>query len=62
MTARAATRLGRPPLPDSERRDRWLHVRLSDADHATLTAWAAREGQPLAVLIRERSLRAARRG
>lgn len=56
------TRLGRPPHPVSERRAlRRVQIPCTEDEHDALTAWAAREGQPLAVLIRERSLRAARR-
>lgn len=51
---------GRPPIPEEDRRKPLL-VRLSPAERAELEAYAARKGQPLAVVLREAALRAARR-
>lgn len=52
---------GRPPVPPAERRERDVRVSVSEAEGAALDAWAAREGRPLAALLRELGLRRARR-
>lgn len=52
---------GRPPAGDAKRSQR-LEVVVTPAERAVLDAWAEREGRPLAELLRDRGLRAARRG
>lgn len=54
---------GRPPLPEGERRDQTHRIPIypSASERAELDAWAEREGQPLARLVLDRALRAARR-
>lgn len=54
-------RLGRPPGPPEAVRARHVRVPVNGAEGATLDAWAAREGRPLAELVREAALRRARR-
>lgn len=53
--------IGRPMLGDAPL-DRLVQTRVTSADGEALDAWAQRKGRPLAVLIRETLLRAARRG
>lgn len=55
------TRLGRPPGPPEAVRARHVRVPVNDVEGAVLDAWAAREGRPLAELVREAVLRRARR-
>jgi hypothetical protein len=52
---------GRPPIDPATALLRRVPVRVTEAEGAILDAWAAREGRPLATLVRERALRAARR-
>ena len=53
------TRLGRPPLAPSQRHRRSYHLRvpLSDAERASIEAWAARTGEPVATVARAALLR-----
>lgn len=55
------TKMGRPPKPAAERRSIILHTPVNAAERAALDAWAKRAGKPLAELVRETALRAARR-
>jgi len=57
MTAR----LGRPPIPPAEVRARHVRVPVNEAEGAALDAWAKREGRPLAELVRDVAVRAAKR-
>ena len=52
---------GPAPLPASERRVALALVKVTPAEKATLEAWAERKRTPLAVLLREAGLRAAKR-
>ena len=53
--------IGRPPLPEHERASERVRVYLTPAERAELDAWADSLGRPLAALLREMALRAARR-
>lgn len=55
-------RPGPAPLPVSEKLEPVALVRATPAERRELEAWAKRESRPLATLLRERGLRAARRG
>lgn len=55
-------RMGRPPLPDSVRRDKFRVIRLTSAELRTLQRAAKAAGRPLSVYIREAALRGAERG
>jgi len=44
---------GRPPLPDAQRRDKPLRVRLSDEERALIDDAAKRHGKPTAKWARE---------
>lgn len=61
MTGPTKRSRGRPALPAEERRAIRLEVAVSEREHATLTAEAARRGVAVAVLLREAGLRAARK-
>lgn len=52
---------GRPPMAASDRSTVRLPIRMTARERADLGAWAEREGQPVAVLVLDRALRAARR-
>ena len=52
---------GRPPLPPSEVRSERIELRATEAQRATLVAWAEREGRTLSEMLVERGMRAARR-
>lgn len=52
---------GRPALPPEERASRTLRARLTPPQHADLLAWSEREGRPLAELVVEVAMRAAKR-
>ena len=54
-------KLGRPPIPPEEVRTRHVRVPVSEAEGQVLDAWSAREARPLAALVRETTLRAAKR-
>jgi predicted HicB family RNase H-like nuclease len=47
-------RIGRPPIPEDQRKTRLLHVRLTVSDYATLASAADRAGVKLATWIRRR--------
>lgn len=51
---------GRRPAGEAKR-GHAVRVQVTQAERAELAAWAAREGRPLAELLRDRGLRAARR-
>ena len=63
VTVSGRTRLGRPPLAPSQRHRRRYHLRvpLSDAERASIEAWAARTGEPVATVARALLLREAGR-
>ncbi len=52
---------GRPALPACERRTRHVRVPVDRAEGAAFDAWAAREGRPLAELVRAAALARAKR-
>ena len=53
---------GPAPLPAAEKRSEAVAlVKCTPAERATLEAWAERKRTPLAVLLREAGLRAAKR-
>ena len=52
---------GRPPLDAADRASFRLPIHMTEAERATLAAWAKREGRPLSRLMLDRALRAARR-
>ena len=54
-------KIGRPPKPAAERRSIILHTPVNAVERATLDAWAKRADKPLAELVRETCLRAAKR-
>lgn len=54
-------KLGRPPKPARERRERDVRVPVNAAEGRALDAWSEREGKPLAELVRECAMRAAAR-
>jgi predicted HicB family RNase H-like nuclease len=47
-------RIGRPPIPEDQRKARLLHVRLTESDYATLASQADRAGVKLAAWIRRK--------
>jgi hypothetical protein len=51
-------RMGRPPLPDSERRSELHCVRFTTDEWRRVTTTAAAAGLPVATFIREAALRA----
>lgn len=53
---------GPAPLPLAEKRAALALIKVTPAERAALEAWAAAERRPLATLLREAGLRAARRG
>lgn len=54
-------RPGPAPLPVAEKMTAITLVKGTPEQRAALEAWAKREGRPLATLLREAGLRAARR-
>lgn len=54
-------RLGRPAGPPEAVRERHVRVPVNEAEGAALDAWSKRAGRPLAELVRETALRAAKR-
>lgn len=57
---RVAARRGRPPLPVEVVRSAEVKVRVTDAEHAELAAWAEREGVSLSTVLGSMGLVAAR--
>jgi predicted HicB family RNase H-like nuclease len=47
-------RIGRPPIPEDQRKTRLLHVRLTVSDYDALASQADRAGVKLATWIRRR--------
>jgi predicted HicB family RNase H-like nuclease len=47
-------RIGRPPIPEDQRKTRLLHVRLTVSDYDALASAADRAGVKLATWIRRR--------
>lgn len=52
---------GPAPLPVAKKRAALALIKVTPAERGALEAWAARERRPLATLLREAGLRAARR-
>jgi predicted HicB family RNase H-like nuclease len=47
-------RIGRPPIPEDQRKTRLLHVRLTVSDYDALASQADRAGVKLATWIRRK--------
>ena len=61
MAAKKASRRGRPPLPQDQRRTTTVLVRMTASERSNLERAAARSGQTLSEWIREALNRAATR-
>ena len=61
MPVQEATRMGRPPLPDEERRDKPLRIRMTDDERALVDEAAQQAGVPTSQWARDVLERTARR-
>jgi len=48
---------GRPPKPPSQKRSKWVLIRLTPGEHLKLLQYAKRQGVTMANLLRQLALR-----